>query len=75
MNPLKAGSCEARTISLQDLSLSQAEAGLGYGFSSATPPVSKNLHSWSSTSPLQVDAAQQSFQIRKLLVYSQINQS
>lgn len=52
IRPSKAGSCEQRTISAHDLSVSQLEAGLGKGFSRATPPVSRNRHSWSLTSPL-----------------------
>jgi hypothetical protein len=38
-----------RTISPHDFSGSHKEAGLGNGFSKATPPVNKNLHSLSST--------------------------
>lgn len=53
MKPLKAGISEQRTISAQDLSDSQVGAGFGKGFSKATPPVSKNRHSWSSSSPLK----------------------
>lgn len=52
MNPVNADNCEARTISAQDLSDSQKGAGLGNGFSSATPPVNRNLHSSSTIFPL-----------------------
>lgn len=41
-----------RTISDHDLSVSQCGAGFGYGFSRPTPPVSKNLQTSSSISPL-----------------------
>ena len=51
-NPLNAGRSEHLTISAQDLSGSQRGAGLGKGFSKATPPVRRNLHSISSTLPL-----------------------
>lgn len=51
--PLKAGNAEHRTISAQDLSVNQPEAGFGNLFSSATPPVSKNRHSCSSILPLR----------------------
>lgn len=53
MKPLNAGKWDALTISAHDLSISHAEAGFANGFSKATPPVSKNFHSWSSTSPLK----------------------
>ena len=53
MKPLNAERSEHLTISAHDLSLSQCEAGFGNGFSRATPPVSKNLHSWSSICPLE----------------------
>ena len=53
MNPLKGGRSEALTISPHDLSGSQSAAGLGKGFSKATPPVSKNRQSRSLISPLE----------------------
>ena len=51
--PLNEGRAEQRTISAQDLSVSQSEAGFGNLFSRATPPVSKNRHSCSSILPLE----------------------
>lgn len=53
MKPLNAGRSEHLTISAHDLSLSHSAAGLRYGLSKATPPVSKNLHSLSSILPLK----------------------
>jgi len=53
MNPAKAGRSEHLTISDHDLSDSHIAAGLRNGFSKATPPVSKNLHSMSSIVPLK----------------------
>ena len=52
--PLKDGSAEQRTISAQDFSVNQSEAGFGNLFSRATPPVSRNRHSCSSILPLQL---------------------
>jgi len=50
MKLLSRGSSEARTISDHALSVIQSGAGLGCGFCSATPPVNRNLQTWSSTS-------------------------
>ena len=55
IKPLKTGMSEHRTISAHDLSVSQPLVGLGKGFSKATPPVSRNLHSWSFSSPLKMN--------------------
>lgn len=52
MKPWNAGKSQQRTISAHDLSVSQSVAGLGKGFSKATPPVSRNRHSRSSILPL-----------------------
>lgn len=52
--PLILGRSDALTISPQDFSLSQWGNGLEWGFSSATPPVNRNRHTCSSTSPLQL---------------------
>ena len=52
MKPVRCGSSDARTISDHDLSVIQSGAGFECGFSSATPPVSINRQTWSSTSLL-----------------------
>ena len=52
-HPFIFGSSEALTTSPHDFSLSQWGKGLGWGFSKATPPVRRNLHTCSSTSPLK----------------------
>ena len=49
--PSKTVTLERRTISPQDLSVSQAGAGFGCGFSAAVPPVSRKNHSLGSISP------------------------
>ena len=46
------GNCDARTISDQDLSVSQLGAGFGWGLCSATPPVNRKRQTLSSTSSL-----------------------
>ena len=51
-NPLRFGRLEALTISPQDLSPSHSGAGLGWGFSRATPPVNRKRHTSSSTRSL-----------------------
>ena len=51
--PWNDGSPEQRTISAQDLSVNQPEAGFGNLFSRATPPVNRNRHSCSSILPLE----------------------
>ena len=53
IKPWKAGRSDARTISAHDLSGNHRGAGFANGFSKATPPVNKNLHSWSSIFPLK----------------------
>lgn len=60
--PLNDGNAEQRTISAQDLSVNQSEAGFGNLFSSATPPVSKNRHSCSSILPLRKKRRKRIFQ-------------
>lgn len=52
--PWNDGSAEHRTISAQDLSVNQSDAGFGNLFSRATPPVNKKRHSCSSILPLKI---------------------
>lgn len=51
--PLRDVRLEALTHSPQAFSVSHSGAGLGWGFSRATPPVSRKRHTSSSTRPLQ----------------------
>lgn len=69
MKPLKGGRSEALTISPHDLSGSQSAAGLGKGFSRATPPVSKKRQSRSLISPLQKSQRSNESPIGTVLCY------
>lgn len=48
-----SGRLLALTISDQDLSVNHSGAGLGKGFSKATPPVNKKVQTSSTISPLK----------------------
>lgn len=63
LNPSSNGKLEAFTISDHDLSVSHSGAGLGYGLSKATPPVSRKCHTSSSTSFLQKETNQTEIKI------------